>query len=128
MHSIRHTPPGHEDKARVLTKAFIRLVQLLQLSRQEVSAIIGLSEASLSRLFSGTKNQLDPYSKEGQLALLLVRLFRSLDTLFGGNAEKSRVWLRSQNQHLATTPIALIKSIEGLVRCIQYLDAMRGKN
>lgn len=128
MHSIPHTPPTSEDKAKVLTKAFIRLVELLQLSRQEVSAIIGLSEASLSRLFSGQKSQLDPHSKEGQLAILLIRLFRSLDTLFGSNAEQCRIWLRSPNKHLAATPIELIKSIEGLVRCIQYLDAMRGKN
>lgn len=128
MHSSRHSAPNNEDKARILTKAFIRMVELLQLSRQDVSVIIGLSEASLSRLFSGQKNFIDPHSNEGQLAILLIRLFRSLDTLFGGNAEQCRLWLRSNNKHLDTTPIELIKSIEGLVRCIQYLDAMRGKN
>lgn len=119
--------PNNKDQAKVLTKAFIRMTDLLQLSRQEVSVIIGLSEASLSRLFSA-RTQLDPHSNEGQLAILLLRLFRSLDTLFGGNVEQCRIWLRSNNKHLENKPIELIKSIEGLVHCIHYLDAMRGKN
>lgn len=114
----------HEDKARILTKALLRMVTLLQLNRQDVSAIIGLNEVSLNCLFSGQKNFIDPLSNEGQLAILLIRLFRSLDTLFGGNAEQCRLWLRSNNKHLDTAPIELIKTIEGLVRCIQYLDAM----
>ncbi len=51
----------YEDEARVLTKAFIRMIMILQLNRQYVSAIIGLCEASLSRLLSGQKNYLDPH-------------------------------------------------------------------
>lgn len=114
------------EKSQVLTKALIRMAEHLSLSRQELSAIIGYSESTLSRLFA-SQNKIDPSSKEGQLAILLIRLFRSLDTLFGGNAKQCQLWLRSENTHLDAVPIQLIQSIEGLILTLQYLDAMRGK-
>lgn len=117
-----------EEKSRVLTTAFIRTSDHLGLTRQELSLIIGRSEASLSRLFTQSGVTLMPSSKEGQLAILLIRLYRSLDVLFGGNQQQCRTWLRSKNQHLESTPIELIKTIEGFVFTIQYLDAIRGKN
>ena len=116
-----------EDQKRVLTKAIIRLTERFSMSRQELSAILGPSESSLSRLFSKPNIYIDPFSKEGQLAILLLRLYRSLDVLFGGNAEQCQLWLRSENTHLNSKPILLIQSIEGLVLAVQYLDAMRGK-
>jgi len=128
-HALRgHTEYTPDDKKRVLTKALVRMVERLALSRRELSAIIGQSESSLSRLFTKEDYSLDPLSKEGQLAILLLRLFRSLDTLFGGNAEQCQLWLKSENEHLNAKPIELIQSIEGLVGTVQYLDAMRGKN
>lgn len=127
-HSTKTDPiPTDKDKKRVLTKALIRMVEQLQLSRQELSHILGPSESTLSRLFANTI-YLDPASKEGQLAILLLRFYRSLDTLFGGNAKQCQLWLRSENKHLQGIPIALIQTIEGLVLAVQYLDAMRGKN
>lgn len=109
------------EKKRVLTTAFLRVAQRLHLSRQELSAIIGPSESTLSRLFSKT-TFLDPISKEGQLAILLVRLYKNLDVLFGGNAEQCELWLRSGNTDLNNYPIYLIQSIEGLILVIQYLE------
>lgn len=117
-----------EDKKRVLTKALIRMAEQFNLSRQELSAILGPSESSLSRIFSKPNVYIDPASKEGQLAIILLRLYRSLNTLFGGNEKQCQLWLRSENKHLNGKPILLIKSIEGLVLAVQYLDAIRGKN
>ena len=117
-----------EDKKRVLRKALIRVADKLRLSRQELSAIIGPSESSLSRLFSRQDYYIDPFSKEGELAILLIRLYRSLDVLFGGNTEQCRQWMKSENTHLGEIPIKLIHSIPGLTHTIEYLDAMRGKN
>lgn len=116
-----------EEQKRVLTTALLRAAQRLHLSRQELSAIIGPSEASLSRLFSKAA-LLDPASKEGQLAILLIRLYKNLDVLFGGNSAQCELWLRSDNEHLDQHPIKLIQSIEGLILVIQYLEAMRGKS
>jgi len=117
-----------DQKKKVLTKAIIRMTEKLNLSRQEMKAIIGSSESSLSRLFRNTSYLIDPSTKEGQLAILLLRFYKNLDVLFGGNEKQCQLWLRSQNSHLGGKPIDIISSIEGLIIVIRYLDAMRGKN
>lgn len=117
-----------EEKKRVLRKALIRVAEELNLTRQELSAAIGLSESSLSRFFSKNDYYIDPSSKEGELAILLIRLYRSLDVLFGGNKEQCQLWIKNENRHLGAVPIQLIQSIPGLMHTIEYLDAMRGKN
>ncbi len=128
MISPRHSKVSPEDKKRVLTKAIVRLCDALQLSRAELSATIGLSEATLSRINRQANYFIDPQSKEGQLSLLLIRLYRGLSALFGSNDEQCSLWLRSNNHYLQGKPILLIQSVEGLILAIQYIDAIRGKN
>lgn len=118
---------GMHEKKAILSKALIRLAEHLALSRRELCHILGLSEATLSRLFEG-KKLIDPHSKEGELTILLIRLYRSLEALFGGNMIQCRLWLRSQNHHLGFPPIDLIQSITGLAKTVIYLDAIRAKN
>ena len=116
-----------EDRKRVLRKALIRATEQLDVKRPELSAIVGLSESSLSRFFNKHDCYIDPATKEGELAILLIRLYRSLDILFGGNKEQCRLWIKNDNTHLGMTPIKLIQSIPGLMHTVEYLDAMRGK-
>jgi hypothetical protein len=54
-------------------------------------------------------------------------LYRSLDALVGGDDAKARAWLNSENAHLAGVPAERIRTVEGLVDVVQYLDAMRGR-
>jgi hypothetical protein len=63
--------------------------------------------------------------KEWQLGALLVRVFRSLDSITGGKDELSRKWLRSENAALGAVPAALLADVSGLVMVVQYLDASR---
>ena len=79
-----------------------------------------------SMVVSGSSCRPDPESKQGELGLLFLRLFRSLDALMGGDEGKSRAWLRAENSHLGGVPAERIRRVEGLVDVIQYLDAMRG--
>ena len=116
------------DKKKILTVALKRAQERLGISRQELSVIIGLSESSLSRAFTKPDYPIDPASNEGRLALLLLHLYRSLDTLFGGNAKQCQLWLRTQNSHLNGIPVLLIQSIDGLVMTVHYLDIMQGKS
>lgn len=122
--TLEHSSPSQE--AVVLTKAVIRAGQLLGLSQRELGELLGLSPASVSRMHGG-KLLLDPTSKEGELALLFLRIFRSLDALLGGARESLRAWLRTENLHLAGIPLERMKTIQGLVDVAVYLDAMRGK-
>jgi hypothetical protein len=70
---------------------------------------------------------LEPATKEGELALLFLRLFRSLDALVGGDDAKARAWLHADNSHVRGVPAERIRTVEGLVDVVQYLDAMRGR-
>lgn len=119
----------HRDRSaesRVLAQALLRAAALMDLPGRAVSEIVGISASSFSRIRNG-KLRLDPAAKEGQLALLLLRVFRSVDAIFGSNNEAVRGWLRSENRHLAGVPLELLRTPQGLVHVADYLDAMRGK-
>lgn len=109
----------------VLTKAFLNAGQALGLRNRELALIVGASEASVSRL--ARERLIEPNTKEGELALLFLRLFRSLDALVGGDETKARAWLHASNTHLDGIPAERIRQVEGLVDVVQYLDAMRGR-
>lgn len=114
------------DRAAVLTKALIRAARLLGISRARVAQTLGVSEATVSRMYAG-KHVLAPgRGKEWELAALLVRLFRSLDSIVGSE-DKARAWLNSDNAGLQGRPIDLIARAEGLVSVLHYLDAVRGR-
>jgi len=112
--------------AAVLTKAVVRAAQLLSFSQRELARILGVSEATASRLCAGSYQLSAARTKEWELALLLVRLFRSLDALWG-HEEAAHTWLASHNLALAARPLDLVPSIEGLVRVVNYLDNARGR-
>lgn len=113
------------EPAPVLAKAVLAAAARLGLRNRQLAAVIGSSEASVSRLQHG--RGLDPDSKEGELALLFLRLYRGLDALVGGDDDKARTWLNAENDHVAGIPAERIRTVEGLVDVVQYLDAMRGR-
>ena len=80
----------------------------------------------MSRLAASGRG-LPPDSKEGECALLLVRIFRAIDALLGGKEADVRAWFHAPNAHLGGIPAARVQTIEGLVHVAEYLDAMRGK-
>jgi hypothetical protein len=121
----RPAPVGAPDSEAVLTKAVLNASRMLGLRNRELAAVLGSSEASISRL--NTNRLIEPDSKEGELALLLLRLFRSLDALVGGEELKARAWLNAENSHLGGVPAKRIRRVEGLVDVVQYLDSMRGR-
>lgn len=117
-------PKPQAEPAVVLTKATVRAAELLGLNSGDLARVIGVSAATVSRYRQAAAG-LSPASKSGQLALLLVRVFRSLDPLVGSDDHKRKAWMRSQNQALGGVPAQLILSPEGLARTLAYLDGMR---
>ena len=108
----------------VVTKAALRAAGRLGVSNKVLARIIGLSEASVSRMGSGAYT-LSPGEKPFELALLFVRLFRALDAVVHGDDAVARAWLDNPNTALGSTPLALIQSVPGLVNVVAYLDARR---
>jgi len=112
------------DPSSALTKTVARAAERLEISSVLLAKILGLSPLTVTRLYNG-KFKLDERRKEWELALLFVRVFRSLDSIVG-NEQTARQWLNSENEGLNGRPIDLIRQTEGLVRVAHYLDASRG--
>jgi DNA-binding XRE family transcriptional regulator len=102
----------------------LRAASRLGLSNKALGRIIGVSEATVSRMRSGSY-ELSPGDKSFELAMLVIRLFRALDGIAGGDEVVASAWLRNENSALGGTPLALIESVSGLVHVLGYLDARR---
>jgi len=112
------------DRNAVLTKAMLRAAERLGLSGRQLAEIVGVSEATVSRLKRGEAT-LEAGSKPFELAALLVRAFRSLDAITGGDEAVARVWMTAANSALAARPIERMATVQGLVDVTTYLDARR---
>lgn len=110
----------------VVRKALFRAAEALGSSQRDVAAMVGVSEATVSRWSQGTAS-LEPATKSFELALLFLRIFRGLDALMGGDEAKARAWLDADNAHLNGVPRERLTSVEGIADVARYLDAMRGR-
>ena len=129
MLKARSQLPGRPDtdRARVLSQAVGETTRRLKLKSTELTAIIGVSQPTASRLLNG-KFLLAEGSKPWELATHLVRLYRSLSSMVGGNDDLARRWLQSANQAFGgRTPLESIRSVEGLVHACDYVDAHRAR-
>lgn len=117
-------PPLSEplNDAQLLLQAVLRAADQLDLSRSALARALGRDRS----LFSRGKG-IDPSSKTGELALLLVRLYRSLAVLMGNNAAQMRHWFHSTNFHTGGVPAKQVEHTESLVEIVHYLDAMRAR-
>lgn len=121
------TAHGHSiapDRGAILTKAAIRAAERLNISGRLLAEVLGVSEAQVSRFKSG-ESALHDHSKPFELAALLVRAFRSLDAITGGDESVARAWLIAHNTALGARPAERIASAQGLVDVVTYLDARR---
>lgn len=112
------------DRGTVLTRAVLRAAERLGLTGRQLAQIIGVSEATVSRLRRG-EALLEDGSTAFQLAALLVRAFRSLDAITGGDEAVARAWLGAPNTALAARPLERMITVQGLVDVTTYLDDRR---
>ncbi len=112
---------SHDD-ARLMAKSVARAGRALGLRQAEVAEAIGVSAGQVSKMKDGAVGL---SGKAFELSAYLIRVFRALDTITGGDAEANRAWMRNENTDLGGTPAELIKSAAGLVTVMTYLDAAR---
>jgi len=120
----RPKPRPSPSQAAVITKATLRAAEQLGMTSKSLAAVLGVSEATVSRMRSGGYS-LQRGQKAFELAVLFVRFWRSLDAIVGGDEAVARAWLRNTNAALDAEPIALIQTVPGLMNAIYYLDARR---
>jgi hypothetical protein len=114
------------ERSTVISKAVARAADLLGLTNAVLARTIGVSEATASRLRAGVY-ALEPGTKPYELSLLLVRLYRSLDAVVGGDAASLRSWMTTANRALGGVPRDLVQTATGLVAAVDYVDAARAR-
>ena len=112
------------SEGAVVTKAVLRAAGLLGLSNKVLARVVGVSEASVSRMGAGTYT-LSPGDKPFELAVMFVRFYRALDALVHGDDAVARAWMASPNAALGGQPLTLIQTVQGLVHVVADLDARR---
>lgn len=122
--STKFHPAPSLDQGAVVTKAVVRAADALGLSARRLAQVIGVSEPSVSRMKAETF-VLDPNGKPFELSVLLIRMFRSLDAIAGGDPVVVRRWLENVNTALGGRPLDKLTSIAGLMDVLAYLDARR---
>ena len=122
MPAQAHPEPAPEV---VLAKAVLNAAAQLGLKQADLAAVLGMHRTAIRRLKQNPS--LSPRSKEGELALLLVRLARALFALTGGDQDWIRHFMRTPNKVTGGIPARQIESIQGLVTVLQFVDAIRGK-
>lgn len=124
MSTALSSPLVEPDRGAVLTKAALRAAERLGLNATALAKVIGVSEATVSRMKRG-QYQLEQGSKPYELAALLVRVYRSLDAVTGGDEAVARAWMVNANTVLGSSPARKILSVTGLTDVAAYLDARR---
>lgn len=124
MSVVLKAAPAPTAEGAVLTKAMLRASERLQIPASQLSEIVGVSEAGISRM-RNEKLLLEPGTKPFELALIFVRLFRALDAIVGGDEKTAAAWLRNRNIALGEMPLHKIRTISGLMDVLAYLDARR---
>jgi hypothetical protein len=117
-----HNACEQTDRAGVLGKAVLNAGKKLGLSQSEVGEIVGRDRSTISR------KGIEPESTSGKIALLLVRVYRGLYALVGGEERDMKHWMNTRIRSLQGVPAEMVKDITGLVHVVEYIDAMRGKS
>jgi uncharacterized protein (DUF2384 family) len=127
MNPVLQATVSVDQSAATMSKAVKRAAEILNVSQATLADVLGVSGATASRLFSGAYQLHPDRRREWEFATLFIRLFRSLDAIVGHGAEAQQ-WLQGPNRAFAgERPIEIIRTAEGLVRVLQYLDAARGR-
>lgn len=109
------------DSASVLGEALIGAGKALGMTQADLGQVVGKDRSAVSR------GRIDPQSKAGELALLLIRCYRALYVLVGGDPAQMRHWMHTPNLHLGGVPAEQVKTVAGLAGVLEYLDGLRGK-
>ncbi len=112
------------EPSAVIMKAFNNACTALDIGTQEKSKLLGVNRSTLNRK-ADTGFPLE--SKESEIQLNFVRIYRSLYAIAGGDSEFMKHWFKTRNKALNAIPAELCNKITGIVRVNMYLDAMRGK-
>ncbi len=112
--------PQSSEEPAVLAQATLNAAKVLGVALQDLQSIVGKHPSNIRR------HGLDPATKSGELALLFIRVYRSLYALVGGDTAAMNHWMHTPNRDIGGVPAEQIRTVPGLMKVTIYLDAMRG--
>lgn len=118
--------PSAARRPAVLTQAVLRAAEILGLTQAALAGVLGVSPATITRM-GQHDYELREGGKEWQLAALLVRLYRGLDAIMAADEGALRSWMNNQNNELLAVPAHHIRTVQGLVDTVEYVDAYRAR-
>jgi hypothetical protein len=111
--------PLDQSDAQLVAEACSRAAQVLGLSASVLSELLSTHQSSADGI------EQDPKTREGDPALLFLRIYRSLHSLCGGDQRLMRHWIEQPNRHLGEqSPRLLLARIDGLNCIADYLDSV----
>lgn len=114
--------PSHDV---VLAKAVLRASVQLGLKPANLAKVIGVHRTTIYRLKQ--KTSLDPKSKQGELAALLIRVASALSTLMGEDEVWIQRFMHSPNGMTNGVPAKQMESVQGLDAVFRYADGMKNR-
>ncbi len=109
---------------QLVADSLSKAAKFMEITHVELANMMGISASAFSRAI---QKGFAPQSLKGQVALMIIRIYRSLSALSGQNHGFMTHFLRTNNKYFNQPPIETMDTLEGLVMVNQYLDAMRGK-
>lgn len=109
--------------SRALSPAVGEAARRLRVSASDLGTIVDVSPSIAAWLLGG-EDCLHESTKQWELSVLFVELYRSLFSLNGGDDHLAQGWLHSPNQGLGgSRPIDLVKRGDGLIYLCGYVGA-----
>ena len=117
---------AQQTDAELVTAAFVEAGRELGLTLAQMAAIIGVSSSTMKNYSRGAATIAS--TKDQELSLGFIRVYRALFAILGGNQEQMRYWMKTPNRHFNNqVPTELAGNYQGLAELNVYLDAMRGR-
>lgn len=108
--------------AAVLGKSVLTAAKLPSLSQSQLAIVLDMDVEAITQLQN--QPELDPNSKQGKLALLLIRLYQALHALTGGDQAAMKIFLTSENRVTSGIPIYQIETMSGLISVLNFVEAL----
>ena len=119
---MRTTSEKTAKQKMILAKAVLAAAERLGLTQDQLALIL-----SIDSVKTLTSLELDPTSKQGEIALTLIRITTSLDALAGGDTTWMQHFMKSSNKLTNGIPVEQIQNAQGLFSVLQLLEGLRAK-
>lgn len=119
---MRTTSEKTAKQKMILAKAVLAAAERLGLTQDQLALILNID--SVKKL---TSLELDPTSKQGEIALTIIRITTSLDALTGGDTAWMQHFMKSPNKLMSGIPIEQIQNPQGLASVLQLVEGLRAK-